>query len=108
MAAVRTPDRFEADLARFLYERAEEARAVRVGEKETSEQAAIVERYADLFTRDQHAALRGAEEAASGEEGERLFRLRESCEWTWMPERWAAGDQQTWRSWPIPAPRSRR
>ena len=79
MAAVRTPDRFEADLARFLYERAEEARAVRVGEQETSEQAAIVERYADLFTRDQHAALRGAEEAASGEEGERLFRLRESC-----------------------------
>ena len=33
-------------------------RAVRVGEKETSEQAAIVARYADLFTREQHAALR--------------------------------------------------
>ncbi len=79
MAAVRTPDRFEADLARFLYERSEEARAVRVGEKETSEQAAIVERYADLFTREQHAALQGAEEDASGEERERLFRLRESC-----------------------------
>ena len=30
---------FEERLARFLFERSEEARAVRVGEKETSEQA---------------------------------------------------------------------
>ena len=79
MEAVRTPDRFEAELARYLYERSEEARAVRVGEKETSEQAAIVERYADLFTREQHEALRRAEEQARGEERERLYRLREAA-----------------------------
>jgi hypothetical protein len=79
MAVVRTPDRFEEELARFLYERSEEARAVRVGEKEASEQAAIVERYADLFTRGQHEALRSAEEEAGAGERERLFRLREAC-----------------------------
>ena len=79
MAVVRTPDEFESQLARFLYERSEEARAVRVGEKETSEQAAIVARYEDLFTRDQHEALKGEEERARGEDGERLYRLREAC-----------------------------
>jgi hypothetical protein len=63
---------FEERLARFLFERSEEARAVRVGEKETSEQAAIVARYAHLFTREQLEALRD-----SGDE--RLFRLREAC-----------------------------
>ena len=78
--AVRTPSAFEERLARYVFERSEEARAVRVGGKETSEQAAIVARYADLFTREQHAALREAEEAAAGEERERLFRLREACE----------------------------
>ena len=57
MAVVRTPEEFEAQLARFLYERSEEARAVRVGEKETSEQAAIVARYEDLFSREQHDAF---------------------------------------------------
>jgi hypothetical protein len=77
--AVLTADGFEERLARFLFERSEEARAVRVGEKETSEQAAIVARYADLFTRNQHAELRRAEEAAEGDERERLFRLREAC-----------------------------
>jgi hypothetical protein len=79
MAVVRTPDAFEAELARYLYERSEEARAVRVGEKETSEQAAIVERYSGLFTREQHDALREAEGQARGEERERLYRLRESA-----------------------------
>ena len=79
MAVVRTPDEFEAQLARFLYERSEEARAVRVGEKETSEQAAIVARYEDLFSREQHDALRADEDAARGEDRERLFRLREAC-----------------------------
>ena len=75
-----TADGFEERLARYVYERSEEARAVRVGEKETSEQAAIVARYADLFTREQHAALRAAEEeAAAGYERERLLRLREAC-----------------------------
>jgi hypothetical protein len=79
MAVVRTPEEFEAGLARFLYERSEEGRAVRVGEKETSEQAAIVERHADLFSREQHDALREAEAAASGEERERLFRLGDAA-----------------------------
>ncbi|HSK14645.1 MAG TPA: hypothetical protein VK915_00610 [Gaiellaceae bacterium] len=79
MTSVRSPQQFEADLARYLYERSEEARAVRVGEKETSEQAAIVERYADLFGREQHDALAEATATASGDEAERLFRLREAC-----------------------------
>jgi hypothetical protein len=79
MAAVRTPEEFEAELARFLYERSEEGRAVRVGEKETSEQAAIVERYSDLFSREQHDALREAEAAGTGDQRERLFRLREAA-----------------------------
>jgi hypothetical protein len=65
-------DAFEERLARFLFERSEEARAVRVGEKETSEQAAIVARYADLFTREQLAALDD-----SGDE--RVYRLRDAC-----------------------------
>jgi hypothetical protein len=63
---------FEERLARYLYERSEEARAVRVGEKETSEQAAIVARYTDLFTREQLEAL-----SDSGDE--RAYRLREAC-----------------------------
>ena len=79
MGLTRTPDGFEAELARYLYERSEEGRAVRVGEKETSEQAAIVARYGDLFTREQHDALREAEGAARGEERERLYRLREAA-----------------------------
>ena len=70
---------FEERLRRYLHESSEEARAVRVGEKETSEHAAIVARYADLFTRDQYGALKEAEESASVEEAERLLRLREAC-----------------------------
>ena len=65
-------DGFEERLARCLFERSEEARAVRVGEKETSEQAAIIARYADLFTREQLDAL-------SDSEDERVYRLREAC-----------------------------
>ncbi len=81
MTEVLTADGFEATLARYLFERSEEARAVRVGVKETSEQAAIVARYADLFTRAQLASLRDAGEAELAElERERLFRLREACE----------------------------
>jgi hypothetical protein len=72
-------DEFEQRLRRYLCERSEEARAVRVGEKETSEQAEIVARYADLFTREQHAALKADEEVAAGDERERVFRLREAC-----------------------------
>jgi hypothetical protein len=79
MGLARTPDGFEAELARYLYERSEEGRAVRVGEKETSEQAAIVARYDDLFTREQHQALRAVEDGTRGEERERLYRLREAA-----------------------------
>jgi hypothetical protein len=79
MTAVRTADEFEAELARYLYERSEESRAVRVGEKEVSEQAAIAARYAGLFTRAQHDALREAEAGARGEARERLYRLREAA-----------------------------
>ena len=80
VAAARTPAHYEERLQRYVFERSEEARAVRVGEKETSEQAAIVERYADLFTREQIDVLREAEDAADGEERERLYRLRKACE----------------------------
>jgi hypothetical protein len=80
VAAVRTPAEFEDRLARYMYERSEETRAVRVGEKETSEQAEIVKRYADLFSRAQLEALLAAEEGASGDERERLYRLRKTCE----------------------------
>ncbi|HJV29607.1 MAG TPA: hypothetical protein VJ645_03745, partial [Gaiellaceae bacterium] len=77
---VRTSAEYEAELQRYLYERSEEGRAVRVGEKETSEQAAIVARYANLFFREQIEALREEEAAASGLERERLYRLRKTCE----------------------------
>jgi len=77
---VCTPLDYEARLKQFLFESSEEGRAVRVGEKETSEQAEIVARYADLFTRDQLDALWEAEEAAEGDEREQLYRLRKVCE----------------------------
>jgi len=77
--AALTALQFEERLNRYLYERAEEARAVRVGEKETSEQAEIVARYADLFTREQHDSLRTEEDAAVEDDRERLYRLREAC-----------------------------
>jgi hypothetical protein len=80
VTTVRTPTEFEERLARYLYERSEEGRAVRVGEKETSEQAEIVRRYADLFSREQLEALRDAEESAEGEQRELLYRLRKTCE----------------------------
>jgi len=80
VTTVRTPAEFEVRLARYLYERSEEGRAVRVGEKETSEQAEIVRRFADLFSREQLDALRDAEDRASGEERELLYRLRKTCE----------------------------
>ena len=54
---------------------------MRVGEKERSEAAAIVAKYADLFTRDQLDELRAAEDAAhENADRERLYRLRKSCE----------------------------
>jgi hypothetical protein len=51
-----------------------------VGEKEVSEQAAIVARYDDLFSRPQLEALREAEDAAGGSDRERLYRLSKACE----------------------------
>ena len=57
------PWAYERRLDGYLQERSEEARAVRVGEKETSDQAAIVARHADLFTREQLEALAAAESA---------------------------------------------
>jgi hypothetical protein len=78
---VRTPQEYEDAYAAYYAEAAEEVRAVRVGEKETSEQAAIVERHADLFTRAQLEALREAEDdATEADDRERLHRLRRACE----------------------------
>jgi hypothetical protein len=72
---------FEDRLRRYRFERMEEGRAVRVGEKETSEAAAIVAAYADLFTIEQRDTLLEAEGSATDEdERERLYRLRKSCE----------------------------
>src|SRR3989475_5771245 len=80
ITAVRSPAEFEEQLQRYLYERSEEGRAVRVGEKEVSEQAAIVARYADLFSRDQLRALRDEEARAGADRREWLYRLRKTCE----------------------------
>ncbi len=80
VTALRTPAEYEAQLQRYLFERAEEGRAVRVGEKEVSERAEIVARYRDLFTRDQLDALKDAEQDLSGAERERVYRLRKTCE----------------------------
>jgi hypothetical protein len=81
VAAIRTPAEYEDELRRYRFERSEESRAVRVGEKEISEQAAIVERYAHLYSREQLDALRRAEDQAEDpDERERLYRLRLTCE----------------------------
>ncbi len=81
VAAVRTPAEYESQLRRYLYDRSEEGRAVRVGEKEVSERAEIVARYRDLFSREQVEALHAAEQEASDDDDrERLYRLRKTCE----------------------------
>ena len=77
---VRTATEYEARLRDYYRDASEEGRAVRVGEKETSEQAAIVARYADLFTRGQLDVLRAEEGAAGDDERERLYRLAKTCE----------------------------
>lgn len=78
---VRSAAEYESRVQRYLFERSEEWRAVRVGEKETSEQAAIVARYTDLFTREQLDALREAMGSAPSEDDrERLYRLAKMCE----------------------------
>ena len=78
--SVLSPTEFQARLERYLFERSEEWRAVRVGEKEVSEQAEIVRRFADLFSREQLDALGEAEERTDGDERELLYRLRKTCE----------------------------
>src|SRR6478672_2653116 len=78
--SVLDPTDFQARLEKYLFERSEEWRAVRVGEKEVSEQAEIVRRFADLFSREQLDALREAEDGASGDDRELLYRLRKTCE----------------------------
>jgi len=79
--AVRSPHGYEDAYRAYYAEAAEEVRGVRVGEKETSEQAAIVARHADLFTQEQLAALRQAEvDVVDDDERERLYRLRRACE----------------------------
>jgi hypothetical protein len=77
---VRDAAEYEQRLQQYYFERMEEGRAVRVGEKEVSEQAAIVARYGDLFTRDQLDALHREESESDGDERERLYRLRKTCE----------------------------
>jgi hypothetical protein len=79
--AVRSAQEYEDAYRAYYAEAAEEFRAVRVGEKETSEQAAIVARHADLFTQEQLEALRTAEAGEdAADERERLYRLRRTCE----------------------------
>jgi hypothetical protein len=90
--AVRTPQEYESRLRDYYRDEGEEVRAVRVGEKERSELAAIVARYADLFTRPQLELLHEAEESAEGDERERLHRLRTTCE-RGLVDAEIAGDQ---------------
>src|SRR5262245_17195718 len=80
VAVLRSPAEYEERLRTYLFERAEEVRAVRVGEKEVSERAEIVARYADLFSREQLEALRSAEQETDGDDRERIYRLRKECE----------------------------
>jgi len=79
--AIRNAQEYEDAYRAYYGESAEEFRVVRVGEKETSEQAAIVARHGDLFTREQLEALRAAEaDASDPDERELLYRLRRTCE----------------------------
>ena len=76
----RTVDKYESRLRAYYFELGEEARVVRIGEKEVSEQAAIAARYSDLFTEEQLDALRQAETGAEESARERVHRLRMSCQ----------------------------
>lgn len=112
VATVRSPSEFEERLSRYLFERSEEGRAVRVGEKEISEQAAIVERYRDLFSHSQLERLREAELAAAGDDRELLYRLRKTCEGGILAAELAAAEDELenkvlaarveWRGEPLP------
>jgi hypothetical protein len=93
--AVRSPAEYEERLQKYLYERDEEGRAVRVGEKEVSEQAEIVARYSDLFSRAQLASLLEYEQRASDhDEHERLYRLRKTCESGLVADELAEADDE--------------
>jgi len=95
VAELRTPTDYGDRLQRYLFERSEEWRAVRVGEKETSEQAEIVTRYADLFTREQLDALWTAErEAPDPDARELAYRLRKTCESGLIAAELAAGEDE--------------
>ncbi len=79
--AVRSPEGYEDAYEAYYAEAAEELRGVRAGDKETSDQAEIVARHADLFTQQQLDALRAAEAGVADPDGkERLYRLRRACE----------------------------
>jgi len=89
VTAVRTPAEYESQLRRYLFERCEEGRAVRVGEKEVSERAEIVARYKDLFSREQLEGLRAAEAESSEQKRERqrkIERMRRARE-QWLKTR---------------------
>ena len=58
--AIRDAAEYESRLQQYYFERAEEARAVRVGEKEVSEQAAIVASLSRPLHAPQIEALREA------------------------------------------------
>jgi hypothetical protein len=93
--AVRNAQEYEDAYRAYYVEAAEEFRAVRVGEKETSEQAAIVARHGDLFTREQLDVLTAAEaEASDPDERERLYRLRRTCEAGIVDAELAAGEDE--------------
>ncbi|HKC77049.1 MAG TPA: hypothetical protein VKB70_01555, partial [Gaiellaceae bacterium] len=93
--AVRSAQEYEDAYRAYYIEASDEVRAVRVGEKETSEQAAIVERHADLFTREQLDALRAAEaDAADPGDAERLYRLCRECEEGIVDAELAAGEDE--------------
>lgn len=79
MNASQPSTEFERELSEYVYERSEEARAVRVGEKETSDQAAIVARYEKLFSRETLEKLTQELDAAAGLDRERLERLKDAC-----------------------------
>ena len=80
-AAVRSPQDYEDAYEAYYAEAAEELRAVRVGEKGTSEQAAIVSRHADLFSQgNSRRCARPRQTASDADERERLYRLRRTCE----------------------------
>ena len=79
--AVRSPAEFEEQLQRYLYERSEEGRAVRVGEKgglrsrPRSSRATPTSSAASSLQ-----ALRDEEVRAEGDQREWLYRLRKTCE----------------------------